>query len=197
MIINSLFWFLVALSIALFEIELEGKFGWAEKSATWSKRMNFPKIFRLFSGARVLTGYHIFLNIFLFLFMHAPFFFGLEFNLVNELRLLVIYLVWTMFWDFLWFILNPYYGWKKFAPKAVWWFGEEPWVFNKLPLKYFVQIGISIVIVLLAIHIGASEELLIDHLLLIFLFSVFTILTHIFLRPIYEKYYWAFHKKVT
>lgn len=68
MITISLFWFCVALSIALFEIELEGKYGWAEKSATWSKKFMPPKIFRLFTGSRVLTGYHLFLNIFLLLF---------------------------------------------------------------------------------------------------------------------------------
>ena len=195
MFIISLFWFCVALSIALFDIELEGKYGWAEKSATWSKKFMPPKIFRLFSGARVLTGYHLFLNIFLFLYMHSPFFFGVEFTLVAELRLLAIYLVWTMFWDFLWFILNPYYGWEKFTPKAVWWFGEEPWLLNKLPVKYFVQIGISIFLIVLAIYTGANFSLLMDHFVMIMLFILFTVLTHLLIRPIFHKYYWALHQK--
>jgi len=106
-----------------------------------------------------------------------------------------IYLVWTMFWDFLWFILNPYYGWEKFAPKAVWWFGEEPWLMNKLPVKYFVQIGISIFLIVLAIYTGAKFSLLMDHFVMIMLFILFTVLTHLLVRPIFHKYYWALHQK--
>jgi hypothetical protein len=195
MITISLYWFLVAMSIAIFEIELEGKYGWAEKSATWSRKFIPPKAFRLFSGARVLTGYHLFLNIFLFLFMHSPFFFGVEFTVIAELKLLATYLVWTIFWDFLWFILNPYYGWKKFAPKAVWWFGEEPWLMNKLPVKYFIQIGVSLFLIILAVYIGAEKALLTNHLMMIFLFILFTVITHFLIRPLFHNYYWALHKK--
>ena len=196
MLTFSFFWFLVAISIAIFEIELEGKYGWAEKSATWSRKFMPPKAFRLFAGARVLTGYHIFLNIFLFLFMHSPFFFGMEFTIIAELKLLAIYLVWTMFWDFLWFILNPYYGWSKFAPKAVWWFGEEPWIMNKLPVKYFVQIGVSLSLILLAVFLGAENRIIVDHFIMIFLFILFTALTHFLIRPSFHKYYWALHKRI-
>lgn len=196
MITISLFWFLVAMSIAIFEIELEGKYGWAEKSATWSRKFMPPKVLRLFSGARVLTGYHIFLNIFLLLFMHSPFFFGVEFTVIAELNLLAIYLIWTIFWDFLWFILNPFYGWAKFSPKAVWWFGEEPWLMNKLPVKYFIQIGISLSLVIISIYLGAGTNLLKNHLVFILLFIFYTILSHLLIRPLFHKYYWALHKKI-
>jgi hypothetical protein len=196
MITISLFWFLVAMSIAIFEIELEGKYGWAEKSATWSRKFMPPKVLRLFSGARVLTGYHIFLNIFLLLFMHSPFFFGVEFTVIAELNLLAIYLIWTIFWDFLWFILNPFYGWAKFSPKAVWWFGEEPWLMNKLPVKYFIQIGISLSLVIISIYLGAGTNLLKNHLVLILLFIFYSILSHLLIRPLFHKYYWALHKKI-
>jgi hypothetical protein len=196
MITISLFWFLVAMSIAIFEIELEGKYGWAEKSATWSRKFMPPKAFRLFSGARVLTGYHLFLNIFLLLFMHSPFFFGLEFTVIAELNLLATYLVWTIFWDFLWFILNPYYGWKRFTPKAVWWFGEEPWLMNKLPVKYFIQIGISLSLIIISIYLGADTNLLKNHFVLILLFIFYSILSHLIIRPLFHKYYWALHEKV-
>lgn len=194
MITISLFWFSVAMSIAIFEIELEGKHGWAEKSATWSRRFIPPKAFRLFSGARVLTGYHLFLNIFLLLFMHSPFFFGVEFSVIAELNLLAIYLVWTIFWDFLWFILNPYYGWDKFSPKAVWWFGEEPWLMNKLPVKYFIQLGVSLSLVIISVYLGAGKDLLKNHIVFILLFIFFTILAHLLIRPLFHKYYRALHK---
>lgn len=120
MVLSSIYWFTIALLIALVEIETEGKYGWAEKSATWSKKFPTPKLFRLFSGTRTLTGYHLFLNIFLLLFMHATFVFSGNFSIDREFELLATYLTWTVYWDFLWFILNPYYGWKVFSPKAVW-----------------------------------------------------------------------------
>lgn len=195
-IVSSIYWFLVALSIALFEIELEGKYGWAEKSATWSKRPNFPKLLRLFSGARVLTGYHVFLNIFLFLFMHATFFLAGSFSIAAEMNLLAIYLTWTLFWDFLWFIMNPYYGWKVFSPKTVWWFGEEPWLFNKLPVKYFVQIGIAFVFSAIAVLLTNNGNYLFGQIVMTITFVLLTVLTHFFLRPIFHRYYWKFHKKV-
>lgn len=192
----SLYWFLVAIFLAFTEIELEGKYGWAEKSATWSKPFDMLKWTRVFTGTRTLTGYHIFLNIFLIIFMHAPFVFFLQFSWVEELRLISTYLIWALFWDFLWFILNPYYGWENFLPKSVWWFGKEPWVMNKLPLKYFTQIGIALGFIVLAIYLGAEREMLIDQLLIILYFILFTLLSHLLLRPIYHKYYWKMHKRV-
>lgn len=195
-IVSSIYWFLVALSIAIFEIELEGKYGWAEKSATWSRRYEIPKVFRMFSGTRVLTGYHLFLNIFLLLFMHSTFFINQEFSITAELTLLATYLTWTLFWDFLWFIMNPYYGWKMFSPKAVWWFGEEKWILNKLPLKYFVQTFIAFVLVGTATIMTGDSSYVYDQAILVLIFVILTILSHYFLRPVFHKYYWKLHKRV-
>lgn len=196
MVLSSIYWFTIALLIALVEIETEGKYGWAEKSATWSKRIPTPKLFRLFSGTRTLTGYHLFLNIFLLLFMHATFVFSGNFSIDREFELLATYLTWTVYWDFLWFILNPYYGWQAFSPKAVWWFGEEPWVLNKLPLKYFIQIGITLLLSLIAGIISGKSEPLISQFVLIAGMTVLTLISHFLLRPVYHKYYWKLHKKV-
>lgn len=196
MVISAIYWFLVALTLALTEIEVEGKFGWAEKTATWSRKVSAPKGFRLFSGSRTLTGYHLFLNAFLLILIHSPLIFFNTFSWDLEFQLIAIYLVWALFWDFLWFILNPYYGWAKFSPKAVWWFGEEPWIFKKLPIKYFVQIGISFILILASYYLNNSFEVITNHALTILLFVIFTILTHLFIRPIYHSYYWKLHKKV-
>ncbi len=195
MVLISLYWFLVALALALTEIEIEGKHGWAEKTATWSKRVSLPKGFFLFSGSRVLTGYHIFLNIFLIIITHSPLVFFKTFSWSSEFQLISTYLIWALFWDLLWFIFNPYYGWKEFAPNAVWWFGEEPWLMNKLPLKYFIQIGIGLLLITISSQLSGDKRVILDFLILIATFIALTLLSHLFLRRIYHSYYWRTHKK--
>lgn len=195
-LIISIYWFLAAITLALTEIEVEGKFGWAEKTATWSKKVTPPKVFLLFSGSSTLTGYHLFLNSFLLILIHSPFFFFQTFSWELELQLIATYLVWALFWDLLWFILNPYYGWSKFSARAVWWFGDEPWIFRKLPIKYFVQIGISFILVVASYYLNNNFEVVTNQALTIAMLVLLTIFTHLFLRPAYHNYYWKMHKKV-
>lgn len=128
--------------------------------------------------------------------MHATFFFAGNFSIAAEMNLLAIYLTWTLFWDFLWFIMNPYYGWKAFSPKAVWWFGEEPWLFNKLPVKYFVQIGIAFAFSTIAVLLTNDSNYLFGQIVMTITFVLLTVLAHFLFRPIFHRYYWKFHKKV-
>lgn len=194
MFYTALFYFLVALLLALTEIESEGKYGWAEKTETFAKKTK-RNIFSLYSGATVVTGYHLLLGTFLFLFMHVIYFFGVEFNIVTELILISTFIIWTLFWDFLWFVLNPHYGWKNFTKEKVWWFQEDYWVFNKLPLKYFVQLGIAIFLIACASVFSGEHNLYIQQVLLINYLLIFTILAHFVIRPIYHKFYWRMNRQ--
>lgn len=195
MFFYSLYWFLVALLLALTEIEVEGRYGWSEKTQTWSKKFSLKKIsFGKILSTRTLTGYHIFLNLFLFIFAHSPFVFFREFSISAELQLLSTYLIWNIFWDFLWFIMNPYYGLSKFKPKSVWWFGEEPWVLGKLPLKYFLQLALALLFVYIAQSMNGTTGLVLEQIELILWCIIFSVLTHFLLRPVYHRYYTSVEK---
>lgn len=68
------YWFTIALVFALFEVEVEGKFGWSEKSQTWHlSGQKVPNVLRLFLGEKPLTGYHIFVFLSAFLISHMHF----------------------------------------------------------------------------------------------------------------------------
>ena len=49
----------------------------------------------------------------------------------------------NLFWvveDFLWFVLNPHFGWSKFNKNSIWW--HKRW-FLGLPLDYWLLGGLG------------------------------------------------------
>jgi hypothetical protein len=42
-------------------------------------------------------------------------------------------MVWVSIWDFLWFVLNPAFGWDNFRPENVWW--HRGWL-GRIPIDY-------------------------------------------------------------
>jgi len=86
----------LAVILALWEIQIEGKNGWAEKLPCW--RIEKGWIVRVMGG-RPFTGYH----------------WRLESLLLGSLIGIMVVE------DFLWFIFNPHYGLKKFKKGEIWW----------------------------------------------------------------------------
>ena len=73
MIIGLLaFMVFVALLLALWEIQIEGKDGWAAKLPCW--RIEKGWLTRV-TGGRPITGYHFFMTLFLIAVVHLPLFF--------------------------------------------------------------------------------------------------------------------------
>ncbi len=116
----------MAVILAFWEIQIEGKYGWAAKLPTWRIRKKW--VMRIMGG-RPLTGYHTFMVFFLILIIHLPLFFvdwswRLEFLLFGFLLALLVVE------DFSWFIFNPHYGFEKFRKKEIpWhkhWWGPVP-----------------------------------------------------------------------
>ncbi len=126
----TLYLFFLSLLLALIEIEIEGKNGWAVKTETFRKDLTKIRYIKKISWSRELTGYHLFLNIFLFMLFHMPYFFGYPLTLGNELELLGYFFLFGVTWDFLWFVLNPYYGIRKFKKNEIPWFSQNRWVFG-------------------------------------------------------------------
>ena len=89
----AVYLFVIAITLAILEVQIEGPYGWAEKLPCW--RPN-PDSFIAKAYARVmvgkeLTGYHIAMFISVFIFLHFPFFAGVDWNLARELEVLSSY----------------------------------------------------------------------------------------------------------
>jgi len=127
-----LFGVLCAFLFARLEIQIEGKDGWAGKLPTWRKKV--PE-FRII-GQEELTGYHLYLWSFLLGFAHSVFLF-IPWSFSLELHVLSFLLFVILLEDFLWFILNPAFGLKRFNRKDVSW--HKTWV-GPVPFQYITGI---------------------------------------------------------
>lgn len=136
------FCLITSILLALLEIQTEGKYGWAEKLPTW--RFNL-KLFDSIPGLNgAFTGYHIYLFVSVLFLMHLPFMF-MRWDIHSEAIILSAYMIITRWEDFLWFVLNPNFGLKKFKKEYIPW--HEHWL-GFLPLQYYYSISIWIVLFL-------------------------------------------------
>ena len=137
-----------AVLMAAVEIEIEGAYGWAERLPT-PYRVSGPlaRAFGLVLGGKPLTGYNLLIFTATLLAFHLPFAFGVSWSAPTELTVLAAWISWSALWDFLWFLLNPAYGWSRFRRGAVWWHSRWLW---RLPLDYSVAAGTSLLLALAA-----------------------------------------------
>jgi hypothetical protein len=121
----------MAFILALWEIQIEGKDGWAAKSPGW--RIEKGLLVKL-SGGRPLTGYHVFMTAFIIGLVHLPLFF-VPWTWRLELLLFGFYSGMVLIEDFLWFALNPYFGIKNFRKGKIWW--HKTW-WGPVPSLYWI-----------------------------------------------------------
>lgn len=183
-IISAIFFFILALLLALIEIESEGKYGWAEKAQTWYRKSKFWGFF--FQG-KPLTGYHLCLFPFILLAFHTGFFLGLPWTIGKELSILALYFLFSPTWDFLWFVLNPNYTIKNFRKNKVWWFSESRWILNLFPADYLYAVIISFIFAFFANNF-------INNFIIFITFLALTFIT-IILSPLYHKWYKNMRKR--
>src|SRR5262249_33036181 len=74
---------------------------------------------------------------------HLPFIAGVGWTLSAEADTLAAYFLWMVTWDFLWFLLNPAYGWQRFRPGQIWWHRVWWWRF---PADYWEAVGLALVL---------------------------------------------------
>lgn len=130
---------MIAIVLAYFEVQIEGQNGWASELPTW--RINSPNLTWIFGG-RPVTGYHVSLNLLLLLFFHWPFIFT-KWNVQTETEIISAFTLLAVIWDFLWFVINPYYGIEKYSNANIWWF--ENW-FIGVPVDYFFGIMMAVLV---------------------------------------------------
>ncbi|MBD3156239.1 hypothetical protein GF369_00260 [Candidatus Peregrinibacteria bacterium] len=159
--------FLIVLTLAALEVQIEGKHGWMKKIPTWRVK---SKIFGFFMGGKELTGYLFYTLLLLILFFHFPFLGGATWSFAAEIEIISLLVLFSVFWDFLWFIINPYYGIKRFKKQYVYW--HTQW-FLGVPLDYIRGIAVSCGISLIAFPLGFAKWL---YALCIFMLGTFVII---------------------
>jgi hypothetical protein len=124
------------------EIQIEGAGGWAANLPTW--RIEHHWLLDIFWGGRAMTGYHAWV----FSFMALAFFAPLAFTGRWHKREAGLALAGLMaFWiteDFLWFVLNPAFGFARFEPAHVPW--HHHWLLGA-PTDYWVSLGLAALLV--------------------------------------------------
>lgn len=119
---------------ARLEIQIEGPNGWAANLPTWRLDNRWT---RLFYGSRPLTGYHLWMQIFVMLMIHVPL--AMQPSLWSrgvELRVVSFYVLFFIIEDFLWFVINPAFGVSRFRREHIWWHAPSWWWI--MPRDYWV-----------------------------------------------------------
>jgi hypothetical protein len=131
---------IAAASFALLEIQIEGPYGWASRLPTWRVENRWT---RVLLGARTLTGYHLYAHLFVAILLHVPFALGFVApSLRPELRILSFLILFWIIEDFLWFVLNPEFGVRKFNREHAWWHAPTWWWI--MPREYWVLLPVGL-----------------------------------------------------
>jgi len=186
--IKYFYLFLVILALAALEVQIEGRYGWTKKLPTWRIK---SKLFGFFMGGKELTGYLFYMLLLLFMLFHLPFLGGAAWTFASEVEIIFLFLLFSVFWDFLWFLLNPYYGLAHFKPSYVYW--HQQWILG-IPLDYPRGIIISLMIAFLDYPNGLAKWGLACGVFLICTLIIILINQLQRKRPVYWKKHWYYKK---
>jgi len=142
----SIYFLILAIAYAKLEISIEGKFGYAEKLPCRKWRLKGP-LRSIIGNREYLSEYHIWMIVFLLLAFHMPLWFTGWGLLRTELFVIGLFIVFLVMEDFLWFLLNPHYGLRRFRKEEVWW--HPSWILG-LPSFYWTYLPLGGVIILLS-----------------------------------------------
>jgi hypothetical protein len=127
---------------ALLEIQIEGSSGWASALPTWRMQNRWT---RLVMGSRALTGYHLYVHLFVLLLLHLPFALGLAApTLAAEARILAFLVLFWILEDFLWFVFNPEFGVRRFTREHAWWHAPAWWWIMPREYWVFTPVGVAL-----------------------------------------------------
>lgn len=132
---------LAAFVFAKLEIQIEGPHGWAEKLPTWRVSNRWTE---LLYSSRPLTGYHVYLQALMFVLAHFPaILFPSLWSLALELKILSFFVLLFILEDFLWFVLNPAYGMRRFSPSHIEWHAKTWWWVAPRDYWLFGAVGVA------------------------------------------------------
>jgi len=141
-IVRGFFLFILAFLFAFIEVQIEGKDGWGRHLPTWRARPGSfaARWYAHFMQGKELTGYHAGMFSLVFLVLLLPFVFGVPVTAAAIFQTFSLYFLLVVFWDFLWFVVNPYFGLSKFRREHIPW--HKRW-FWRLPADYYVGFFLS------------------------------------------------------
>lgn len=144
MIIKITIWMIIlAYFHACQEREIEGKAGWARHLPTFRINIFITKLLL----AKEITGYHLYMLLMFLTIFHLPFLF-IPISIKNEMILLGLMSYYWVIEDFLFFIVNPHFGIKKFKKGSISW--HKRWcIFNLIPVSYFWGIFLGTILLIL------------------------------------------------
>lgn len=122
--------------LARVEIHIEGAHGWAVNLPTWRWG---PEWWLNATNGKELTGYHLWLTLFLIGMFHLPLVFA-GFSLALWAKCASSYLMVTAAWDLQWFVWNPAWGFTALRERPVPWFRRK---LGGIPLDYFMGYAAS------------------------------------------------------
>lgn len=155
---TNIYIFILAVVLALLEIQIEGPAGWAKNLPTWRPHRHkwYAKLYEKAMAGKELTGYHTVMFLFVLMIFHLPYFLGTQFSLGNEFKILPLYFIFLALWDYLWFVLNPFYPIKDFVRANV----NHKQFFLGMPTDYWWIVGFSLLTVLVGQYILGYSDLL-------------------------------------
>jgi len=184
---GTLLLFGYALLFALVEIEIEGKDGWAMTLPTWYRRKPFyARVFALLLSGKPLTGYHAVMFFIPFVSFHIGLAFGQPWSWGLEARMVASYLVWNVTWDFLWFVLNPHFGWARFRRGQIWWHGGA-WL-GRLPIDYVNALCLSFIVAAVPWVVRGNATTLRRHAMFVAGMAALTAAATL-AAPLYQRWY--------
>jgi len=143
--LNYLLYLLVGAFLwARMEIEIEGPHGWASNLPTW--KIEKHVLLDIFYGGRPLTGYHAWAFTVVFFIFHMPIIWLGSWTFRKELNVIGGYYLFWIIEDFLWFVLNPNFGWAKFKEKKIWW--HRHWLLG-VPFDYWILGAVGLTFILI------------------------------------------------
>jgi hypothetical protein len=131
-----------AVLFALLEVQIEDGAGWASSLPTWRVENRWT---RLFFSRRPLTGYHLYVHLFVIAAVHLPYALGFaEPAWRAEARILAFLVFFWLAEDFLWFVLNPAFGIRRFHPEHAWWHAPTWWWIMPRDYWVFLPVGVAL-----------------------------------------------------
>ena len=131
----------LAYLFARVEVEIEGEGGWAANLPTW--RIEQHPLLDIFMGGRALTGYHLWMFAFIGLVFHFPLFLTGRWTLQLEASIMASIMLFWIVEDYLWFVVNPAFGWRRFKQEHVSW--HKHWALGA-PIDYWIFGAISMLL---------------------------------------------------
>ncbi len=126
--------------LAMLEIQIEGPNGWAAQLPSWRLDNRWT---RLLLDGKPLTGYHLFLNLFVAAMAHVVYAVDYRVPFVStELRVIAFVILLFVLEDWLWFVLNPAFGLRKFRREHIWWHATYWWWI--MPRTYWLLLPIGV-----------------------------------------------------